>query len=42
MVVGEIVAILDIKIERMYKVYNNKSEQDNKFFFLPNRWLMVI
>jgi hypothetical protein len=33
MAVGEIAAILDTKIERVHKVYNNKKKQDSKFYF---------
>jgi hypothetical protein len=32
MAVGEIAAILDTKIERVHKVYNNMREQDSKYF----------
>jgi hypothetical protein len=34
MAMGEIVAILDTTIETVHKVYNNKRERDNKYFFI--------
>jgi len=32
MAMGEIASILDTKTEIVHKVYNNKREQDSKYF----------
>jgi retron-type reverse transcriptase len=41
MVVGEIAAILDTKTEGMRKVYNNKREQDSKYF-VSTKWVINV
>ncbi len=41
MAVGEIIAILDTKMERMRKVCDNKREQDSKYF-VSTKWVIDV